>query len=78
MGRDRIGAAEALGRQAPRELGPIWISIEPEFSTRRRVLGIHLDPSAGRNWNSGAAGCSRAASSQRDDDPVGRKVVVGL
>jgi hypothetical protein len=21
------------------------------------VLGIHLDPSAGRNWNSGTSGC---------------------
>jgi hypothetical protein len=64
MGRYRIGAAEALGRQDPRELGPIWIGIEPEFSTGRRVLGIHLDPSAGRNWNSGTAGCIGLIHSQ--------------
>jgi hypothetical protein len=57
VGRYRIGAIEPLGRQGPRELGPIWIGIEPEFTTGRRVLGIHLDPSAGRNWNSGTAGC---------------------
>lgn len=57
MGRYRLGAIEALGRQDPKELGPIWIGIEPEFSTGRRVLGIHLDPSAGLNWNSGTAGC---------------------
>ncbi len=57
IGRYRIGAIEALGRQDPKELGPIWIGIEPEFSTGRRVLGIHLDPSAGLNWNSGTAGC---------------------
>ncbi|QVV67869.1 L,D-transpeptidase [Synechococcus sp. LA31] len=57
VGSYRIGAIEPLGRQGPRELGPIWIGIEPEFTTGRRVLGIHLDPSAGRNWNSGTAGC---------------------
>jgi hypothetical protein len=56
-GRYRIGAIEPLGRNDPKELGPIWIGIEPEFRTGRRVLGIHLDPSAGRNWNSGTAGC---------------------
>jgi hypothetical protein len=48
---------EPLGRHGPRELGPIWIGIEPQFKTGRRVLGIHLDPSAGRNWNSGTSGC---------------------
>ncbi|MBM5792579.1 MAG: L,D-transpeptidase [Cyanobacteria bacterium K_DeepCast_0m_m1_088] len=57
MGRYRLGAIEALGRHDPKELGPIWIGIEPEFTTGRRVLGIHLDPSAGLNWNSGTAGC---------------------
>ena len=57
VGLYRIGAIEPLGRQGPRELGPIWIGIEPEFTTGRRVLGIHLDPSAGRNWNSGTACC---------------------
>jgi hypothetical protein len=52
-----IGAVEPLGKHGPRELGPIWIGIEPQFETGRRVLGIHLDPSAGRNWNSGTSGC---------------------
>jgi hypothetical protein len=52
-----IGAVEPLGRHGPRELGPIWIGIKPQFKTGRRVLGIHLDPSAGRNWNSGTSGC---------------------
>jgi hypothetical protein len=57
VGLYRIGAIEALGVNGPRELGPIWIGIEPQFQTGRRVLGIHLDPSAGRNWNSGTSGC---------------------
>jgi len=57
MGLYRIGAIEPLGVSGPRELGPIWIGIEPQFQTGRRVLGIHLDPSAGRNWNSGTSGC---------------------
>ena len=52
-----IGAIEPLGVSGPRELGPIWIGIEPQFQTGRRVLGIHIDPSAGRNWNSGTSGC---------------------
>ncbi len=56
-GRYVLGAIEPLGRNDPRELGPIWIGIEPQFQTGRRVLGIHLDPSAGLNWNSGTAGC---------------------
>ncbi|MEY3768071.1 MAG: hypothetical protein RLZZ54_2153 [Cyanobacteriota bacterium] len=57
VGLYRIGAIEPLGVNGPRELGPIWIGIEPQFQTGRRVLGIHLDPSAGRNWNSGTSGC---------------------
>ena len=57
VGLYRIGAIEPLGVNGPRELGPIWIGIEPQFPTGRRVLGIHLDPSAGRNWNSGTSGC---------------------
>lgn len=56
-GRYVLGAIEPLGRNDPRELGPIWIGIEPQFQTGRRVLGIHLDPSAGLNWNSGTGGC---------------------
>ena len=57
VGRYSIGGVEPLGSRGPRELGPIWIGIEPEFATGRRVLGIHLDPSAGLNWNSGTSGC---------------------
>jgi hypothetical protein len=57
VGRYRIGRIEPLGTGDSYELGPVWIGIEPEFKTGRRVLGIHLDPSAGRNWNSGTAGC---------------------
>jgi hypothetical protein len=57
QGTYTIGKIEPLGRQDPRELGPIWIGIEPLFPTGRRVLGIHLDPSAGINWNSGTGGC---------------------
>ncbi len=57
QGHYAIGAIEPLGRQDPTELGPIWIGIEPLFPTGRRVLGIHLDPSAGINWNSGTGGC---------------------
>lgn len=57
VGRYSLGAVEPLGRSGPRELGPIWIGIEPRFPTGRRVLGIHLDPSADRNWNSGTSGC---------------------
>ena len=52
-----IGAVEPLGQEYPKELGPVWIGLEPLFTTGRRVLGIHLDPSAGRNWNSGTGGC---------------------
>ena len=57
VGRYSLGAIEPLGRHGPKELGPIWIGIEPQFTTGRRVLGIHLDPSAGLNWNSGTGGC---------------------
>ena len=53
----------SLGRWSPwvprihSELGPIWIGIEPQFPTGRGHLGIHLDPSAKRNANSGTLGC---------------------
>jgi hypothetical protein len=63
-GRYVLGAIEPLGRNDPRELGPIWIGIEPQFQTGRRVLGIHLDPSAGLNWNSGTGGCIGLVRSQ--------------
>ena len=48
---------EPLGPADPRGLGPIWIGIEPQFPTGRGHLGIHLDPSANRNANSGMLGC---------------------
>ena len=44
---------EPLGPADPRELGPIWIGIEPQFPAGRGHLGIHLDPSANR----GTLGC---------------------
>ena len=47
-----------FSRNLMAKLGPVWISIEPTFTTGRRVLGIHLDPSAGlQNANSGTLGC---------------------
>jgi hypothetical protein len=46
-----------LAEGAYPELGPVWIGIEPTFTTGRRVLGIHQDPSAGLNGNSGTLGC---------------------
>ena len=52
-----LGPVEPLARGAYPELGPVWISIEPTFTTGRRVLGIHQDPSAGLNGNSGTLGC---------------------
>ena len=58
VGRYSVGVVEPLNDGAYPELGPVWISIEPTFVTGRRVLGIHLDPSAGlRNANSGTLGC---------------------
>ena len=47
-GRYSLGPVEPLGPADPRELGPIWIGIEPHFPTGRGHLGIHLDPSANR------------------------------
>ena len=52
-----VGAVEDLGPTDPAELGPIWIGIEPQFTTGRGHLGIHLDPSANRNADSGTLGC---------------------
>jgi len=53
-----VGPVEPLADGAYPELGPVWISIEPMFTTGRRVLGIHQDPSAGRlNSQSGTLGC---------------------
>lgn len=39
------------------ELGLVCISLEPRFPTDRGYIGIHLDPSANRNGNSGTLGC---------------------
>ncbi|QNI73660.1 hypothetical protein [Synechococcus sp. NOUM97013] len=53
-----VGVVEPLAAGAYPELGPVWISIEPNFITGRRVLGIHQDPSAGiNNTQSGTLGC---------------------
>ena len=52
-----VGPVEALGPHDPAELGPVWIGLEPRFPTGRGHLGIHLDPSANRNANSGTLGC---------------------
>ena len=52
-----VGDVEDLGPTDPAELGPIWIGIEPQFITGRGHLGIHLDPSANRNADSGTLGC---------------------
>ena len=57
VGRYSLGPVEQLGPKDPAELGPIWIGIEPQFPTGRGHLGIHLDPSANRNANSGTLGC---------------------
>lgn len=56
-GHYTLGVVEPLAAGAYPELGPVWISIEPTFTTGRRVLGIHQDPSAGLNGNSGTLGC---------------------
>ena len=56
-GRYSLGPVEPLGPGDPMELGPIWIGIEPLFPTGRGHLGIHLDPSANRDTNSGTLGC---------------------
>ena len=56
-GRYSLGPVEPLGPGDPMELGPIWIGIEPLFPTGRGHLGIHLDPSANLDANSGTLGC---------------------
>lgn len=56
-GHYSVGEVEPLGPADPAELGPLWIGIEPRFATGRGHLGIHLDPSANRNTNSGTLGC---------------------
>lgn len=56
-GHYTLGPVEPLAAGAYPELGPVWIGIEPTFTTGRRVLGIHQDPSAGLDANSGTLGC---------------------
>ena len=56
-GRYTLGPVEPLAKGAYPELGSVWIGIEPTFITGRRVLGIHQDPSAGVDGNSGTLGC---------------------
>ena len=56
-GRYCHGPVEPVGLADLRELGPIWIGIEPQFPTGRGHLGIHLDLSAKCNANSGTLGC---------------------
>ena len=56
-GTYRLGPVEPLGPRDPAELGPLWIGLEPQFPTGRGHLGIHLDPSANRDANSGTLGC---------------------
>lgn len=48
---------EPLGPIDPAELRPFWIGIEPTFAMGRGHHGIHLDPNANRNANSGSLGC---------------------
>ena len=38
-------------------MGPIWIGLEPFSPRDAAIWGIHLDPSANRNANSGTLGC---------------------
>jgi hypothetical protein len=56
-GRYRVLAIEPVQPGDDPELGPLWIGLEPTFSTGRRGLGIHHDPSAGRGGASGTDGC---------------------
>ena len=55
--RYSLGPVEPLGPAGPRELGPSWIGIEPQFPMDRGHLDIHFDPIANRNANSGTLGC---------------------
>lgn len=58
----RLAAAISLDRRREPELAPelgnlLWIALEPQFPTERRGLGIHHDPSAGLQQDSGTDGC---------------------
>lgn len=57
-GTYRVTEVQPMRPEDPPELGRfLWIGLEPEFSTERRALGIHHDPSAGRGRSSGTNGC---------------------
>lgn len=57
-GRYRISALSAIAGGDDPELGQLhWIGLEPLFTTARRGLGIHHDPSAGLGRRSGTDGC---------------------
>ena len=58
QGRYRVTEIEATESGDDPELGRfVWIGLEPEFSSARKGLGIHYDPSAGRGRQSGTDGC---------------------
>ncbi len=58
QGRYRVTEIEATGEGDDPELGRfVWIGLEPEFTSARKGLGIHYDPSAGRGRGSGTDGC---------------------
>jgi hypothetical protein len=57
-GTYRVTEIEPMRPEDPPELGRfLWIGLEPAFSTDRKALGIHHDPSAGRGRSSGTNGC---------------------
>lgn len=57
-GRYTVTEIQPMRPEDPPELGRfLWIGLEPGFSTERRALGIHHDPSAGRGRSSGTNGC---------------------
>ncbi|MCP9849247.1 L,D-transpeptidase [Cyanobium sp. Morenito 9A2] len=57
-GRYRVGPIVPVPAGLNPELGrSLWIDLQPLFSTARRALGIHLDPSAGLGAESGTEGC---------------------
>lgn len=69
--RNKLGSGSPLplGRYAVTEITPVqpgdnaqlgrflWIGLEPQFPTKRRMLGIHHDPNAGQGRSSGTNGC---------------------
>ena len=58
VGTYSVSEIEPMRPEDPWELGRfIWIGLEPTFTTNRKALGIHHDPSAGRGRRSGTLGC---------------------